>query len=101
MKTLTRVLTILLMTIAILLPNIPMAGAAEVVQGPCLVFEEGKSVTLQNELDKSEITFDLAVARIGAAPDKGDVLRIAYQVKDGKNVALKVMNVTKQNLRKE
>jgi hypothetical protein len=38
---------------------------------------------------------------IGIPPEAGDVLRIAYDVKGTDRVALRVMNVTKQDLRKD
>ncbi|MFZ0133561.1 MAG: hypothetical protein WAK95_13560 [Desulfobacterales bacterium] len=45
--------------------------------------------------------FDVSTAQIGIPPAPGDVLRIAYVVEGGTNKALKVMNVSKQDLRKK
>ena len=76
--------------------------AAEVVQGKCLAFDEaGHTMTLENEIDQAQVVFDLTLAKIGLVPEPGDVIRVAYKVDGSKNMAIKVMNVTKQNLRKE
>jgi hypothetical protein len=42
------------------------------------------------------LEFSLRGAEIGANPVVGDTLRIAYREKDGRNVATRVMNVTRQ-----
>ncbi|QCQ21517.1 hypothetical protein [Desulfoglaeba alkanexedens] len=90
------------------------AVAADVVQGKCvevraaektLVIEEydvnfsdehpyGRSTGVVNEylIDK---------ALVGIPPEPGDILRIAYEVRGTDRVALKVMNVSKQDLRKK
>jgi hypothetical protein len=43
--------------------------------------------------------YDLKRAKVGMRPEPGDILRIAYVVEGSTNVALKVMNVSKQDLR--
>lgn len=98
-----KFLTLFALMLMMFLPTVaPSAGAAEVAQGECLVVDnESKSITLISDVDQSQMTFDLAKAKIGLTPEKGDVIRIAYRIENGKNVALKVMNVTKQNLRQE
>lgn len=45
--------------------------------------------------------FDVAKAKIGIKPEPGDILRIVYTDQGGQMKALKVMNVSKQNLRKQ
>jgi hypothetical protein len=40
-------------------------------------------------------------ALVGIPPEPGDILRIAYEVRGTDRVALKVMNVSKQDLRKK
>jgi hypothetical protein len=45
--------------------------------------------------------FDVAKAKIGIKPEPGDILRIVYTDQSGQMKALKVMNVSKQNLRKQ
>jgi hypothetical protein len=78
------------------------APAAEVVQGTCLsVDNQAKTLTVQNEIDKTEVVLDLSHAKIGLKPEKGNIVRIAFRKEGNKNIALKVMNVTKQNLRKD
>lgn len=90
------------------------ALAAEVAQGKCLAFDEaaktikidefgletskeapyGKPTGVQMELDVSK-------AKIGIPPKPGDVLRISYVAEGGVKKAIKVMNVSKQNLMKK
>jgi hypothetical protein len=45
--------------------------------------------------------FDVAHAKIGITPEPGDILRIVYTDQGGHMAALKVMNVSKQDLRKK
>jgi len=89
--------------------------AAEVAQGKCLEYNQGK-----NELSIQEYStefskeapygkpmvavsrFDVSKAKIGIVPQPGDILRIAYEKTDGKvKKAIRVMNVSKQDLRKK
>lgn len=44
--------------------------------------------------------FDVSRAKIGITPEPGDILRIVYTDQGGLMQALKVMNVSKQDLRK-
>jgi len=44
--------------------------------------------------------YDVAQAKIGIPPEPGDILRIVYTDQGGTMKAIKVMNVSKQNLRK-
>lgn len=94
-----------------------LAGAgicAEVSQGKCLKFDEAtKAITLEEydtefspEHPHGRPTgtismYDASAALIGASPKTGDILRIAYEVKGTQRVALKVMNVTRQDLMKK
>jgi hypothetical protein len=88
--------------------------ASEVSQGKCLIYDvERKSVTIEeydiqfsNEFPYGRPTgvesiYDLATAQIGIKPAVGDILRVAYVIKGSEKVALKVMNVSKQDLRKK
>ncbi len=86
--------------------------AADVVQGACLEFtgdrvkiEEfdtnfgpdakyGKPTGVQSE-------YDLSRAEVGMHPEPGDILRIAYRLDGDQRMALKVMNVSKQDLMKK
>jgi hypothetical protein len=45
--------------------------------------------------------FDSSKAKIVLRPEPGDVLRIVYILEGGSRKALKVMNVSKQDLRKK
>ena len=45
--------------------------------------------------------FDVAQAKIGIHPEPGDILRIVYTDQGGTMKAIKVMNVSKQDLRKK
>jgi hypothetical protein len=89
--------------------------AAEVAQGKCLEYDKGKNELTIQEYDTefskeapygkptmAVSRFDVSNAKIGIDPQPGDILRIAYEKADGKvKKALKVMNVSKQDLRKK
>lgn len=88
--------------------------AAEVSQGKCTVYDaEKKLVTIDEynlkfskEKPYGEPTgvisvFDLNAAVIGIVPEPGDILRIAYTVNGTQKNAVKIMNVSKQDLRKK
>ncbi len=89
--------------------------AAEVAQGKCLEYDQGKKeLTIQEyntefskEMPYGKPTlgvsrFDVSNAKIGIIPQPGDILRVAYEKASGKlKKALKVMNVSKQDLRKK
>jgi hypothetical protein len=91
-----------------------LGTAAEVSQGKCLQYDkEKKSVTIDEyDLNFSKenpyglatgqtSTYDLTTALVGIIPEPGDILRIAYVMKGTDRVAIKVMNVSKQDLRKK
>ena len=90
------------------------APAAEVSQGKVIqVTKDPARVTIEEyDINFSKAApygqptgittvFDLSTAKIGIPPEAGDVLRIAYVVEGSTNKALKVMNVSKQDLRKK
>jgi len=93
------------------------AGAAlanEVAQGKCLSYDKATHVVKIEEYDTNfskdapyghttgiVSEFDIASAKIGIAPEAGDVLRIAFSLDGTIRKASKVMNVTKQDLRKK
>lgn len=92
---------------------LPGAGfAAEVVQGKCLSFTAGQTLTVE-EYDTNftiskygnptgvESVFDITDAEIGISPEQGDIVRLAYELRQDKKVAFKVMNVTRQDLMKK
>ena len=81
---------------------------SKVYQGACLeLAADAKTLTLANSEPKlnpikgASATFDLSKAKVGLMPDKGDVIRVAYFKEKDRLMAIKVMNVTKQDLRKK
>jgi len=87
-----------------------LALAGEVFQGISISFDPAanKLVLKNSEPDKNkvpktmtEVVFDTSTAKIGLVPAAGDKIRVAYEQKGDKFMALKVMNVTKQDLRKK
>lgn len=90
------------------------AAAAEVSQGKCLQFDENsRTITIEaydiqfsKEFPYGHPTgatesFDVSNAAIGIRPEAGDILRLAWVSKGDQRSALKVMNVSKQDLRKK
>ena len=89
------------------------AFAAEVVQGECIEYNSETKIIKVREYDTNfsqnkygnptsiESEFDVSRAKIGKTPEPGDILRIAYQIEGNNKVALKVMNVSKQDLMKK
>jgi hypothetical protein len=88
--------------------------AAEVSQGKCVAYDKAKNeITLQEyDTDFSKAApygkptgtiskFDVTKAKIGIAPQPGDILRISYDTDGKTKKAIKVMNVSKQDLRKK
>ncbi|MEE4111269.1 MAG: hypothetical protein V2I40_00550 [Desulfobacteraceae bacterium] len=114
MKIRKLIIAVLTMGIACGLVGLPTM-AAEVSQGKCVQFDEpNKRITIESydiqfssqfpygrPTGEKEV-FDVSKAAIGIRPEAGDILRLAW-VNDGNTVksALKVMNVTKQDLRKK
>ena len=81
---------------------------SKVYQGACLAMAgDAKTLTLANSQPKlnpikgESATFDLCQARVGLLPEKGDIIRVAYMPQGKRLMAIKVMNVTKQDLRKK
>ncbi len=94
-----------------------MAGsalAADVSQGKCIQYDKQQGVLTIEEFDIQfsaenpygrptgiESVYNVSKALIGIVPEPGDILRVAYKVKGDEKVALRVMNVSKQDLRKK
>lgn len=91
-----------------------VAAAGEVAQGKCIAYDEANSVLKIEEYDTgitpdtpygrgtgNEMAFDVSGAKIGIFPEPGDVLRIAFRADGDIRLASKVMNVSKQDLRKK
>jgi hypothetical protein len=91
------------------------AFAADVVQGECIEFNSETKIIKVREYDTNktpenknygnpttiESEFDVSKAKMGANPEIGDIVRIAYIVAGNRNIAIKVMDVTKQDLMKK
>lgn len=90
------------------------AMAADVSQGKCTSYnKESKTITIEEyNLNFGKKTpygeptgvvnqYNVANAIIGITPEAGDILRIAYDVNGTDRIAIKVMNVSKQDLRKK
>lgn len=90
------------------------ALAADVSQGKCIQYDQQQGLITVEEFDTQfsaqypygrstgiETVFNVSEALIGITPEPGDILRLAYNVKGDQKVALRVMNVTKQDLRKK
>lgn len=90
------------------------AAAADVSQGKCIQFDKEKMLVLIEEYDINftkdnpyghptgiQSLFNAQKALIGIPPAPGDVLRIAYKIQGDEKIAIRIMNVTKQDLRKK
>jgi hypothetical protein len=89
------------------------AFAAEVVQGECIEFNSETKIIKVREYDTNfsqnkygnptsiESEFDVSKAKMGANPEIGDIVRIAYTIEGNIKMAIKVMDVTKQDLMKK
>ncbi len=106
----SRVLICLTGLILILCMAAPVM-AADVAQGKCVKLDSANKTVTIEEYDTDfakphiygkptgkESKFSIANAMIGADPNPGDILRIAYEVKGQEKIALKVMNVTRQDI---
>lgn len=87
-----------------------LALAGEVFQGVAVSFDaaSNKLVLKNSEPDKNkvpktmtEVAFDTSQSKVGLTPSAGDKIRVAYDQKGDKFMAVKVMNVSKQDLRKK
>lgn len=91
----------------------PSVMAADVSHGKTINYDEAKKQIIIEEYDVKyskenkfgnptgkQSTFDLTNALIGMTPKPGDVVRIAYEEKDGKKQAIRMMNMTRQDLMK-
>ncbi len=103
-----------LAAMALMVSLASLAVAAEVAQGRCLEFDKDKMRVVIEEYDtdfgpdhpygrptQAKSAYDLGRAQLGILPKPGDILRIAYEVKGTERVAIKVMNVSQQDLMKK
>ncbi len=90
------------------------AMADTVAQGKCVSYDQDKKIIVIEDYDTNftkenkygtptgkQSTYNAANALIGATPAPGDVLRIAFEEKGADRVAVRVMNVSKQDLMKK
>ena len=90
------------------------AWAGDVAQGRCVQLDPASAVLVVEEYDTNFTSadpygtptgimseFNIAHAKIGITPEPGDILRIVYTDQGGQMKAIKVMNVSKQDLRKK
>lgn len=111
----TRILVSCLVAIALgaWLGN-DLAAAGEVSQGKCIQFDEANhQITIESydiQFSKTfpygqptgdKEVFDVSKATIGIRPEPGDILRLAWVNQGNVKSALRVMNVSKQDLRKK
>jgi len=70
----------------------------KVLQGAVSAYDAAaKTLTVKDEqTPNAEVVFSIADAEIGAEPQAGDVVRLAYRDKDGRMAASRVMNLTRQ-----
>ncbi|MCB2185245.1 MAG: hypothetical protein KQJ78_02425 [Deltaproteobacteria bacterium] len=101
-------LTICLAALALLAVGVGAASAAQVFEGVCQSYDAAGQVLVLNntqaELNKvsdPQVTFDTSTGKVGLIPEAGDTIRVAYNLVGNKYMAVKVMNVTKQDLRKK
>jgi len=110
----SKILTSLALTALLSLAAAGVALASEVAQGKCTDYNKDSGTLTIEEYDlnfskenpygKSTgvlSVFDAKDAKIGISPAPGDVLRISYKPEGTGKQALKVMNVSKQDLRKK
>jgi hypothetical protein len=88
--------------------------AASVAQGKCVVFNVEKNVLTIDEYDLNfskenpygkstgkQLTFKITPETlIGKTPQPGNVLRLAYEEKGGEKTAIRIQNITKQDIMK-
>ena len=103
-----RAITVVLAGLALLTAGCGFfeGPTSRVYQGVCISLDgDGKVLKLENTepalngIEGEQAVFDLTEARVGLTPEPGDTVRVAYLEKDGVYQAVKVMNVTKQDLR--
>ena len=91
-----------------------VSQTAEVAEGKVVKMEKsGTLVTIDEyNIDFSkeypyghptgvQAVYNLSKALIGFPPAVGDILRIAYEMKGNERMAIRVMNITKQDLMKK
>ena len=109
-----RHLLIGLVTFVAVLCCASLCLGAEVAQGKCVTVEKDGTVVTIEEYDiqfskehpygrptgKTSV-YNFSKAEVGVPAAVGDVLRIAFVVKGNEKIAIRIMNVSKQDLMKK
>jgi hypothetical protein len=109
-----RHLLISLVTLVAVLGCVSLCLGAEVAQGKCVKIEKDGTLVTIEEYDtqfskehpygrptgKTSV-YNFSKAEIGVPAAVGDILRIAFTAKGSEKMAVKVMNVSKQDLMKK
>ncbi|MGE5839754.1 MAG: hypothetical protein ACM34H_07445 [Deltaproteobacteria bacterium] len=109
-----RYLLITLVTLTAVLCGVSLCLGAEVAQGKCVKVEKDGTLVTIEEYDtqfskehpygrptgKTSV-YDFSKAEMGVPAAVGDILRVAYTVKGNEKTAVKVMNVSRQDLMKK
>lgn len=108
-----KILCCIVMMIAALCVAAP-AMAADVAHGKCVSYDADKGVLVIEEYNMKftpenkygeptgkQSTFNTKEALVGITPKPGDIIRLAYDGKTPDKKAIRVMNVTKQDLMKK
>ncbi len=109
-----RHVLIALTTIVAVLCCVSLSLGAEVAQGKCVKIEKDGTLVTIEEYDTRfskenpygrptgvKSVYNLSKAETGVPAAVGDILRIAFVVKGNEKIAVKVMNVSKQDLMKK
>jgi hypothetical protein len=73
-----------------------------VLQGKVVAVNDGgRMIAVLDETrpEAPPVTLDISGAEIGATPTEGDQVRVVYRQRGETNVALRVMNITRQKAR--
>lgn len=87
----------------LLLLGIPLlfscVDAPRVIQGKVTRYEHSSQLlALEDELPPGkELELSLAGAEVGAAPAVGDTVRLAYREREGRLVAVRLANISRQS----
>jgi len=109
-----RHLLVSLAAIVAVLGCVSLAFGAEVAQGKCVKIEKDGTLVTIEEYDiqfskehpygrptgKTSV-YNFSKTEVGVPAAVGDVLRIAFVVKGNEKIAIRIMNVSKQDLMKK
>lgn len=82
-----------------LIVAVALAGCTEspsVVEGLVAAVDPAAATLTLNVQDGEPLELSFADAEVGAPPELGDQVRVAYVEREGAQVALRVMNITRQ-----